>query len=791
MDETSFQQTLCRACSMPRPGAGKCPTCGLDIDASMGGSEWNVPVPDGYRILAKVGEGGMGAVFKAHDHRLDRVVALKYLTVTRKELVSRFVKEGQILARLVHPGIIRVYGYEVLGEAPVLICEFVEGESLADVLNREGKFLPARALKFMRLCLEALSAAHEMDVIHRDLKLENLLVTGDEELKLADFGVASCRDVSSGGTGSGIIVGTPSYMAPEQAMGQTVDPRADIYSVGVMLFELLTGRLPFEDPNPMKVLEMQVKKKPILVNRLDPAIGLELTALVARCLEKEPAKRFASAEELSQALSDPDLVRSARRATSRLRVAEGTGRQDPKSLAMMTSESMTAIPIPRREDLVEPVMPPAERRWKSGAAATGAVLVLFLVALIGKQFSGVPIVTLNVEAMATGWMEGNAEFRVPATPPVPGQFLASSGQEEAFLPARIDEGVLAAHIPPVFWKGCTLRFVPASPGLEVSPASIPYEGIHTQLVEEIGRLFIKPGMLTAPRTSSATVIGVERRLEALRGNVASGFEAAKLTKLMNNHARQDIKYLPARNDLSYFWNQVVKVAPLVIRLAPRFAADRGMSEEDRRQMQDVHHLVRLFGRLVAMHGLLETAEFMELAGLLTPPPPPEGDPAVVFRKDARHQINLPGVDREAAQSAMFIGETAGISGAEKGNEYVSELRVLLERTGGGSPGKVIAAQLVIEMDTLYLQNSMGPADLLWVTLNGKRALMVDHACVQGNRISVPVDPSIVSLDKNSLYLVREAVGDWEEGDTAGRPVELTIGTKWFELRIWTVPAQAE
>jgi serine/threonine protein kinase len=126
----------------------------------------------------------------------------------------------------------------------------------------------------MRHCLEALSASHDMGVIHRDLKLENLLVSGEEDVKLADFGVASCRDVSSGATGNGMIVGTPSYMAPEQAMGGQADPRSDLYSVGVMLFELLTGRLPFEDPNPLNLLEMQVKKEPILVNRLNPALGV-------------------------------------------------------------------------------------------------------------------------------------------------------------------------------------------------------------------------------------------------------------------------------------------------------------------------------------------------------------------------------------------------------------------------------------------------------------------------------------------------------------------------------------
>lgn len=798
MDETSCTTRLCRGCGLLiplEPVSGRCPTCGLDPDASMGGGEWGVPVPPGYQILAKVGQGGMGAVYKAQDYRLDRVVALKYLTVTNKELVARFVREGQILARLVHQRIIRVYGYEVLQDSPLLICEFVEGESLADVLQREGKFLPARALWFIKQCLEALSAAHAMDVIHRDLKLENLLVSGTEEVKLADFGVASCRDVSSGGTGSGIIVGTPSYMAPEQAMGTHTDARADLYSVGVMLFELLTGRLPFEDPNPIKVMEMQVKKQPMLINRLDPSIGVELTALVAKCLEKDPDRRYQSAEELQQALNAPELVRTMRR-TARLRVPEGTGRSTAKSQALLTSDSMTAIPILPRRGLSEPAMPEPERRRKAGAAAVAVVLVVILAGFFGRHLGEVTVITLNFESLTVGWEERGMVFRVPARPPVPGTFVALDGTKETQIPASPEGDELVATLPLILWNGCSLRFQPDAPRTEASPPSFSYAGIRGQIRKEVDLLFVKAGMLTDPGRLHAPKMGqgnadelktVEWHLQALRSNVAQkGVNETRLRDLMKLRSTTSLTAGQVSADLRFMWNQMLKVAPIAIRLAPRLVRDSSLDTQERQLMLDTYHLIRLFGRLVDMQGQLGTKDFEELASLLGPQELPEAGPDAVFEGRLDRKIFF---FHQGDQSALLtMAQVADVAGANKIEDVVNSLELELAPKSGTVQGEVVSAALVIKAYTPNLQhNVMQSADVLWVTLNGRRAYLADQSILDGktNLIVIPVEPGLVSPRKNRVHLVREAVGNWELAEIKDAPIEQFVSVEWAQLRVWT------
>jgi serine/threonine-protein kinase len=222
----------------------------------------NVPrvLDEKYRLEQLLGRGGMGAVYRARDMRLDRLVAVK---VVRAELLGdpearrRFRREAQIVARLQHPGIVAIFDYGSLPDGGAyLVMELVRGEDLRRVLVREGSLEPERATRILSSVCSAIEAAHRQGVLHRDLKPENILLPGDDcEAKVLDFGVAKIidrdrRDATMADSGTvltveGAVVGTPAYMAPEQLRGQTPDARTDVFSLGVIAYEMLTGNLPF------------------------------------------------------------------------------------------------------------------------------------------------------------------------------------------------------------------------------------------------------------------------------------------------------------------------------------------------------------------------------------------------------------------------------------------------------------------------------------------------------------------------------------------------------------------
>ncbi|MBI4863162.1 MAG: serine/threonine protein kinase [Candidatus Riflebacteria bacterium] len=373
----------------PRPGSQREPGEGRPCRST------GYPVPEGYELIERLGEGGMGTVFLARQSGLGRPVALKYLTATAPGVADRFLREGKILSRLRHPNVVEVFGFVLLDEIPLLICEFVEGRDLRSVLAEEGAMRPSRALSLMRGALEGLAYAHGQGVVHRDLKSANLILTSAEHVKLLDFGVASCRDVEGELTRTGVIMGTPAYMAPEQTLGMHVDHRADIYSIGVILFELLAARVPFMDPNPLVVLEMQRKEQAPDLGSEAPGVGGALAGIVARCLAKDPSQRFQTVGELITALQEPAVVReSVARRTTRKTAALG-----PKPLAETMPGSAAPADRPPRVRVQggadhpragrtttgpgRPVLPPAaassRRAWHlvAGAAAAGlAVLAL-------------------------------------------------------------------------------------------------------------------------------------------------------------------------------------------------------------------------------------------------------------------------------------------------------------------------------------------------------------------------------------------------------------------------------
>ena len=273
-----------------------------------------------YRVLEKLGEGGMGEVYRATDTKLGRQVAIKVLPASLAhdpERLARFDREARTLAALNHPHIAQIYGVEESGATRALIMELVEGETLADRIAR-GPVPVDEALAIGRQIAEALAAAHDLGIVHRDLKPANVRVTEAGVVKVLDFGLAKALEPAAAGAGmvtmsptitspamtqAGIILGTAAYMAPEQARGRPVDKRADIWAFGVVLYELVTGTRPFSGDNITDTLAGVVKEQPDFSK-----VPVRLRRLITRCLEKDPAKRLRDVGDAWDLLDDDPVV---------------------------------------------------------------------------------------------------------------------------------------------------------------------------------------------------------------------------------------------------------------------------------------------------------------------------------------------------------------------------------------------------------------------------------------------------------------------------------------------------
>ena len=270
-----------------------------------------------FQILQKIGSGGMGAVYKAAQPAMNRMVAVKILhpkLTNRKDLVSRFRREARAMSHLEHPNTVKVLLYGELDDGALyIVMEYLEGRNLNQVVRKEGPLSPERAVPVLIQVCGALQEAHLQGIIHRDLKPENIFLSTNGGLrdypKVLDFGLAKVteRELRPGSimlTQEGMVFGTPEFMSPEQAQGKTLDARSDIYSLAVILYEVLTGKLPFDAKTPMEYIQAHVTKAPIPLDSRVPGRTFPsgLGAVIVRALEKTPEKRYASAADFAQAL---------------------------------------------------------------------------------------------------------------------------------------------------------------------------------------------------------------------------------------------------------------------------------------------------------------------------------------------------------------------------------------------------------------------------------------------------------------------------------------------------------
>ena len=263
-----------------------------------------------YRLVRLLGRGGMGAVYQAHDNELRRPVALKLLlpdVAANEAMLERFKREIHISSTVTHRNVLRVFD---LGEGPgtkFLTMEFVEGENLAELMKREGRLPTELIIRILRQVCQGLGAAHEQGVLHRDLKPANVMISHDDRVLLTDFGIAKSLE-QTGMTQAGEIMGTPHYMSPEQVKGEPVDIRSDIYSLGVMLYEMATGQVPYSGHTVYEVMIQRVQKDPRPAAELNPDIPPFLQHIIRRCMAMQKEDRYASAAELLAELDQSQLT---------------------------------------------------------------------------------------------------------------------------------------------------------------------------------------------------------------------------------------------------------------------------------------------------------------------------------------------------------------------------------------------------------------------------------------------------------------------------------------------------
>ncbi|MFL6373245.1 MAG: protein kinase domain-containing protein [Pyrinomonadaceae bacterium] len=313
-----------------------------------------------YKIEEKIGEGGMGAVYRGVDTMLDREVAIKALRpelASQDSIVERFRTEAVTLAKLNHPNIATLYSLFRQGEELYMVLEFVRGETLDSILKRRGALPAAEAIPVFCQVMDGIDHAHELGIVHRDIKPANMMLTEKGTLKVLDFGIARLLG-SARMTRAGNIIGTLEYMAPEQVRGLETDGRSDIYALGMMLYEVLTGRLPFESENEFELMKAQTELMPAPPRQLNPAIPEAVEEAIMRAIRKDPDERFQTAGDFREMLLESGLGADAviHGATGSHRRAAAS-RPPVSKAATVADDGAQAMPAPTRLAATEVAQP--------------------------------------------------------------------------------------------------------------------------------------------------------------------------------------------------------------------------------------------------------------------------------------------------------------------------------------------------------------------------------------------------------------------------------------------------
>ena len=356
-----------------------------------------------YALGKMIGRGGMAEVFEGHDERLDRKVAVKIL---RPDLAQdptfhqRFRREAHSAASLNHPNIVAVYdtGEDILDtpagptQVPFIVMEYVDGMSLRQLMSTGRRLLPERALEITSGVLAALDYSHRHGIVHRDIKPGNVMITPSGDVKVMDFGIA--RALAAEGqtmTATSAVMGTAQYLSPEQARGEVVDARSDLYSTGCLLYELLTGRPPFVGESPVSVAYQHVSEQPVPPSQLDPAVPESVDAIVMKSLEKDANDRYQSASEFRQ-----DVERAMAGAPVTARIAPAAGAAAATQIMASTGAAKVAA-APKKKQ-------PSPWVWAGVAAAiliVGGIAVALGSSLFGDKAGNVAVPDLQGQTVST------------------------------------------------------------------------------------------------------------------------------------------------------------------------------------------------------------------------------------------------------------------------------------------------------------------------------------------------------------------------------------------------------
>lgn len=332
-------------------------------------------IDERYRLIERIGSGGMADVWRAHDAELGRDVAIKVLHenfARDREFVERFRREATAAAGLQHPNVVSVYDRGSWEDTSYIAMELIEGAPLRELINRG--LTTGEAVEVTRQVLAAAGFAHSRGIVHRDLKPMNVLIDRDGRIRVTDFGIA--RAGNSEITQTGSVMGTAQYISPEQAQGMEVGPTSDIYSIGIILFEMLTGRVPFDGENAVAIAMKQVTEEPPLPSSINPQIGPALDAVVMRALAKDPAQRFQTAAEMAAALdsaeADPEHGGHTQAFAAMVAAEEGRDRRRrwliAGVIALLVAAGVAAWFLTRPEMVAVP-----DVAGKSEAEATNAI----------------------------------------------------------------------------------------------------------------------------------------------------------------------------------------------------------------------------------------------------------------------------------------------------------------------------------------------------------------------------------------------------------------------------------
>ncbi|MEU6035132.1 Stk1 family PASTA domain-containing Ser/Thr kinase [Actinomadura sp. NPDC047616] len=474
-----------------------------------------------YRIESRVARGGMATVYVARDLRLDRVVAIKVMhanLAADDEFVARFIGEAKAAAALSHPNVVAVYDQRTDGEHVFLVMEYVPGRTLRDLLTERGRLGPRAALEITQPVLAALSAAHRAGLVHRDVKPENVLITEDGQVKVADFGLARAESASKM-TKTGLIIGTVGYLAPEQVLSGNADVRTDVYAAGVMLYELLTGELPHQGDTPLAVAYKHVNEAVPPPSGLVPGLPQQLDVLVTRATAREPAQRPQDAGQFLALVAEvhgglpPDIDWRVEQASyGRTAVMEAP--QAPPPVPGLPHGGRTAVLSPAETG--PSLVPPGDHAPRRGVGATGRYVLIAIGAVAAV------VLAWSVWYQTSGQYDHVPDRLIGMKVADARQALADAGLRARIAPEvysdRVDKGEIAKADPAPGTRIAKGETVTLTPSKGRVPREVP--DVRGRSLDDAKRMLRDEGL--QPGRESSTPSQTVAKGRVVRTNPAAG-----------------------------------------------------------------------------------------------------------------------------------------------------------------------------------------------------------------------------------------------------------------------------